>query len=64
VASVNDYPEPETYPRPDYVVQVEKGALPIPKRVGIHAATNLRDGCRLCALRLQHEHDGIAAWPF
>jgi hypothetical protein len=62
---MNDCPEPDRFPRPDAVIAVETGRLPIPKRQGFHATTNLRPGCLMChPLYLQHEHDGMAAFPF
>jgi hypothetical protein len=60
----DDAPTPETYPLPDAVLAVQDGKLRIPQRDGHRAQTNLRDGCKLCGLFLQHEHGGLAAFPF
>jgi hypothetical protein len=59
-----DQPTPETYPLPDAVLAVQDGKLRIPQRDGFKASRNMMDGCKFCALRLQHEHGGLAAFPF
>jgi hypothetical protein len=62
---VNDYPEPEVFPRPDAVLAVESGRLRIPPRDGYKATADMREGCPFCRLYLLHEHEpGRAAFPF
>jgi hypothetical protein len=61
---MSDYPTPETYPLPEAVEKVTAGTLPIPERDGFKAQHRFQETCAWCRLYLQHEHGGIAAWPY
>jgi hypothetical protein len=49
----------------DAAKRIEDDLRRVAARDGFHSTADVREGCRMCGLFLQHEHgDGVAAYPY